>query len=371
MARASVKRLTTKTKAKTRPRMSKTVAKTVDAAAYGSEPVDITGLYLANVFNWYNYMYEDDDTRSWLFEYMKNAHYSKADIAAVKRCPKIRITRTNCTVARIINNGNQLPDDMVGRLNEQIATLIELGTKIREPDDEVHKPEISIQERVQIKIKQTITDCEEAIDNDPTFNVYDWLMGMDLSPTVAMGVRDYYADWVDDFRVDDPLATRAEKKYNDQQAKRWQSFVDDIERFINNKKVVKTRKPKAKKVKAAVDVVKTLKFQKEYPPLKIVSINPADILGAKQLWTYNTKTRKLTKFEAIGPAGIQVKGTSVIGFDVEKSLTKSIRKPELVVSSVLTAGKVALRRLIEEIKTNQTSPTGRINTDTILLRVIK
>lgn len=156
-----------------------------------------------------------------------------------------------------------------------------------------------------------------------------------------------------------------------QEEKRWMIFVGDIDRFLNNKKVTKMRKTRAKKVASAADLVKGLKYQKQFPPLKIVSINPADIVGSKQVWVYNTKTRKLTKYDAIGPSGIQVKRTTLTGFDPDKSSTKSVRKPEETINKLLAAGKVTLRKFLDELKTNETKPTGRINTDTVLLRVIK
>ena len=102
-----------------------------------------------------------------------------------------------------------------------------------------------------------------------------------------------------------------------------------------------------------------------------MSVNPAEIIGCNQLWTYNTKYKKLSRYDASGPNGIQVKGTTLIGFDVEKSLTKSVRKPEVTIQNLLSAGKVALRSIMDDLKTNVTQPNGRINTDTIILRVIK
>jgi len=102
-----------------------------------------------------------------------------------------------------------------------------------------------------------------------------------------------------------------------------------------------------------------------------VSVNPTDIIGADQLWTYNTKLKKLTKYNSLGPSGLQVKGTSIIGFDVETSSCKRLRKPDETLQKVLGAGKIALRKILEEVKTVASKPNGRINSDTILLRVIK
>jgi hypothetical protein len=151
----------------------------------------------------------------------------------------------------------------------------------------------------------------------------------------------------------------------------WQNFFSDIERYVNNKKVAKVSKPREKKAKSAVDLVKSLKYQKEDPSLKLVSVHPTELIGCVQLWTYNTKYKKLTRYDSSGPAGIRVKGTTLIGYDVETSISKGLRKPEASIQDLLGAGKVSLRKFIDEIKTVASQPNGRINQDTILLKVIK
>ena len=373
MARAAIsKKLTTKPKT-TRPRTSTAVRKSMDLKTYGSEPVDISKIGLANALNWYNYMYEPDETRSWLFDYLKKQNYTKQDIAAIRRAPKQIVSKTVCTVARILYNGNDLPDNSMAYFTRAINDALAAGKSIKEEvkEEVATKPEPTIQERTQAKIQLLLTDCEEAIDQDPNLNIYEWLTGKEATPAAANAIRDHYARWIEDFEYVDEHATRSEKKRNAERLKYWQQFTADCDRYVGNKKVAKIRKPREKKAKPAVDLVKKLKYQKEFPPLKIVSVNPADIIGANQLWTYNTKYKKLTRFDAAGPSGIQVKGATLIGFDAETSCTKSLRKPDMTIQSLLGAGKIALRKLMDDLKTNETKPTGRINTDTVLLRVIK
>lgn len=371
MARAALKKISTKVKV-VKIRKPRSVVKSIDDKYYGSEPIDITKKGLGDALNWYNYMFDQDEVRDWIFEYMKRNDFSKSDIAAVKRLPKYKITKTSCAVARIIMNGNTLDQAVLDRLNTSIAGYIAEGNQIKEEvkssSDDKSGP--TIQERTQHKIQQLITDCEEAIDNDSALNIYEWLKGKEATVQAANAIRDFYAKWLGDFEEDE-FDTRADKKRRAEQKKYWEAFVADCDRYCGNKKATKVRKPREKKVKSAVDQVSKLKYQKEFPPLKIVSVNPAEIIGCNQLWTYNTKYKKLSRFDASGPNGIQVKGTTLIGFDVEKSLTKSVRKPEVTIQNLLSAGKVALRTIMDDLKTNVTQPNGRINTDTIILRVIK
>jgi hypothetical protein len=73
----------------------------------------------------------------------------------------------------------------------------------------------------------------------------------------------------------------------------------------------------------------------------------------------------------MSPQGIQVKGTTLIGWDTELSVSKSLRKPEITIPELLKVGKVAIRSFMPELKTAASAPNGRLNEQTILLRVIK
>jgi hypothetical protein len=110
----------------------------------------------------------------------------------------------------------------------------------------------------------------------------------------------------------------------------------------------------------------------------LASINPTEIVGANELWVFNTKTRKLGKYVAqnIDPSGmaragsgLSVKGATIIGFNEELSVQKTLRKPELQLKEFKNSGKVALRKFLENINTTDTKLNGRINADTVLLKV--
>ena len=108
---------------------------------------------------------------------------------------------------------------------------------------------------------------------------------------------------------------------------------------------------------------------KSNEPLKLVSINPADIIGSKELWIFNTKTRKLGKYIAAEFNDLGVKGTTITGFDEFKSIQKTVRKPEDKLKEFKAAGKVQLRKFLEDINATDTKMNGRINEDTVLLKV--
>ena len=129
------------------------------------------------------------------------------------------------------------------------------------------------------------------------------------------------------------------------------------------------KKPRAKKAVPAEKIIGKLKFMKTNEPLKLVSINPVDIIGAGELWVYNTKSRKLGKYVAAEFNTLGVKGTSITGFDENKSICKTLRKPEEKLKEFKASGKIALRKFLDDINATDTKMTGRLNEEIILLKV--
>jgi hypothetical protein len=129
------------------------------------------------------------------------------------------------------------------------------------------------------------------------------------------------------------------------------------------------RAPRAKKAVPAEKIVAKLKYMKTNEPLKLVSVNPTDIIGASELWVYNTKNRKLGHYVATEFNVLGVKGTSLTGFDEFKSVCKTLRKPEEKLKEFKAAGKVQLRKFLDDINATDTKMNGRINEETILLKV--
>ena len=129
------------------------------------------------------------------------------------------------------------------------------------------------------------------------------------------------------------------------------------------------KKPREKKPTDKSKLVAKIKYLKQDDKLKLVSINPQDIIGAKELWVYNIKTRKLGKYVAQEYLELGVKGTSITGFSETLSVQKTLRKPEEQLKEFKAAGKVQLRKFLDEIKAVDIKLNGRINEDSVLLRV--
>jgi hypothetical protein len=132
-----------------------------------------------------------------------------------------------------------------------------------------------------------------------------------------------------------------------------------------------TRRKRKKKVKTAKQLLKYFGCQKFDPELKINSIDPEHILGAQQLWVFNTKTRKLGVYYANDDSGFTIFRKSVDNYNEKTSYSKKIRKPKEIITKVINAGKVELKHLLEDIRAVKTPIKGRVSDVVLLLRVLK
>jgi hypothetical protein len=173
--------------------------------------------------------------------------------------------------------------------------------------------------------------------------------------------------------TDDSDIKEAYSNFTKSQLKKLISYCDQV--IVDGMKLageaIKTRKPRKRKTKSADQLIAKLNYAKDFADLKITSVDPKTIIGATSLWVYNIKTRKLGVYHALDASGLNIKGSTIQNYAESKSVSKTLRKPEVTVHEVLKAGKVALRNVLNDIRAAEKPLTGRINTDTILLRVSK
>jgi hypothetical protein len=149
-------------------------------------------------------------------------------------------------------------------------------------------------------------------------------------------------------------------------------FADFVRQIVVdcNQHAVSTkaaRKPRARKAKPASVIVKKLSYMKEYPELNLKSISAEKIIGATELWVYNTATRKLIVYYGADNGYLGVSGTSITNYDVEKSSVKTIRNPEQFFKALSSTGKRAINNAWKSIRAKTSKPRSRINGDMILL----
>jgi hypothetical protein len=211
--------------------------------------------------------------------------------------------------------------------------------------------------------------------NDWTIDVYDWLTKKQATPVTSRKIRDFFkpiADEAAELIGKKPASQLVEgfknltKIQQKQRAAFYAKLIADCERFADVAKKQKT--PRRKKVVPVEKKLKGLKFQQESKEYKLVSIKPEKIIGAAELWAFNTKYRTLTVFNAAERSTLDVKGTTIINYNEATSKTYRVgRKTEQHIATALKGAKRAVSKMLEELKT--VGLQHRINENTILLRV--
>lgn len=130
------------------------------------------------------------------------------------------------------------------------------------------------------------------------------------------------------------------------------------------------RAPRKKKPVSQEKLVAKLKYKKEDTALGIVSLSPIQILGSREVWVYNTKTRKIAQYKALDERGLLVKGASLENFSSE-SAEKTVRKPAETLAEFKKASKVKLRTFLKELSTVDVPAQGKLNEHHVILRIDK
>jgi hypothetical protein len=344
---------------------------------------------------YYRTEFKASDLKPAVIKWMTSNDYPKNIIEAFKKSKDFRCNGTMGGIASCLLRGMPAvrADFNHGRnsalwLGDQIADIVE-NSKMDVEDEETEiknvVPQISIQERVREATFGMTEEIEDAIQrwqtdpdnfNPKEFKVLNLLKGKQAKAAHARIIRDFYAR--DLAELEELASGNADEQlregYSHRSKKQIRTFIEFL-REVNEactmlmQEAKVTRKPRAKKAVPADKVVAKMKYLKTFEPLKLVSINPTDILGAKELWVYNTKYRKLGRYTAAEYQELNVKGTSITGFDEVRSICKTLRKPEEKLKEFKAAGKVQLRKFLEDINATDARMNGRINEETILLKI--
>lgn len=336
--------------------------------------------FLRRSFYYYNYFYNQKDCKKYVVEWMKTTTtWNKEQIKAFERSPDRSIPMTACSLIMARRVGMTLRT----RHTEFLIKTIDSAIEQAEPEAlvetssktiEVYKP--TIQDRLSEKTSELIGELEGLYDDidNTTVKFYNWFTDNNVVQSQLSKYENVYqkrkAELEEAQLKTDPQLKEGYSHYKAADFKKHIKWIDDLLAAIEQYRDVKkaTKKARVKKAPSKEKLVSKLKYAKEDKALKIVSINPADIIGSQELWIYNTKTRKLGKYIAASYKQLTIKGTSIDGFDVDKSVCKTLRKPDEKLKEFAKAGKIQLRKFLDDIKATETKLNGRISADIVLLK---
>jgi hypothetical protein len=358
------------------------------------------------------YIHYEVDSKGWGDEIKAHikAHYDKQTVATINKLTDWRISNHShwATTAYLLRTKPDLvPKEYKTGIVKFVEGLIEQGKAVvQEKKIETKKvsvPAPSIQERITEQSKDACDAIEEWLDGFITDKKGFNPKGLDftahfatkkVSQAHARKIQKFYKSELEEARlivnnmptpqaiskIKDPvkqdLASQFREGYNHIAKKDAKAYLDALETVdgacmmvIESAKA--TRKPRIKKAPTADKLIAKLKYKDKDDKYQLTSVNPLELVNATEIWIFNIKTRKLGKYIADEYAmTMTVKGTTIVGFDELKSVQKTLRKTEDQLKEFKAAGKIKLRKFMEDIKTTDTKLNGRINADTIILKVM-
>ncbi len=359
--------------------------------------------HFQSAMEWYRLEKSIKDLKPKLVEWMHSAGYPKEDVNAIRKTKDKYLGSTMLGIAACLVKG--MPEihagfnsgkDTAQWLRKEIEKVLEAGADDLEEDDDAPKIEKitapvyvpNIQDRLREAAGQMSEEIDYAIDSwitdpesfDPkAFKIVSLLRGKGAKAAHARYIKSFYTRSHNELmelaggEADEQL--REAYRHNSRKnVKKLLEFYELImaacEQIAAEAKVMK--KPRAKKVKPAEQLVAKLKFLIKDDKLGIVSVPPAQLVGAQSAVVYNVKTRKIGYYIAKNSSGFEVKGTSLLNCS-DKSEQKTLRKPaeQLKEFKEQNTQKRVETWFEKSVKTTETKLNGRLNEDTVILKVFK
>lgn len=390
---------------KSSDRMGRLAVASQNRRSYGDEPTydRIMGWReVESAFNWYSLNCDHKDARSFLIDHLKAVGRTD-DYRLVRDCSDRRVhgfVLSGCWVARMKSLGvlfedpgywDRMLDDGLTRLREFVGR----GKDETDEDGNLVVPS----EQKAYKMKRIRKSPEERFPAEQRFDLYLSVLN-DAFDDLEAGRRFPFREHVNEHRLEreyvedmlrevtvylsslersaaDPDEHERTKRVHEtirRQLPAFQAARTELEDILGGKgerpsKVI--RRPRKSKPVSPDKLVSRMLFQREDSELGIASIDPRKLLGAQELWTYNTRYQMVTVYRAKNDNGLSVRGTTVTNFDEERSWSKKVgRRPKESVDLVMGSGKVALRKVLDSFTSKPSRPNGRINENTVMLRAL-
>jgi len=334
---------------------------------------EMSNINLMNALNWYHQNFENKDAQNFILEYAKkNKIPGRIDTSGSYL--------TLGWICRLLTNGNNIGEKgnlfITNQLKQVLVAEVQAPTVVTET-----VPTISIQERLREKIGEIAGELEGAIDEyiesdfkiekSPMALMQEKAKGMHAAKLIEI-FRKRRIEFDEVLNTDDKQIKEGYSNFTRPQLKKLIAYCDsiilDAMKIAGEAKI--NRKPRKVKKKTPEQLVSKMLYLDKFDELKLQSIPAKQIIGATQLWVYNTKYKKLGAYIAEDAGGFTVKGSCLLNYSESKSVQKAIRKPAEVLPEAMKAGKIVLRNLLGKLTTKESLLGGRINRDTILLRVL-
>jgi len=336
---------------------------------------------------WYNYFYDNKDYVPFAVDYLKDVEgWDDDKIKIFLRLPDWKIRRIG-NMAIVWSRGYKFSAALIESTAQIASDLFEEASLLEEQRIEAvkEKPKMpSIQERTRAKVLDTIyaefdtSVVDEWMDGNfkvdfPAFSLFkNFGLKGNAIPIFHSMIESGYLELKEAYDKTCPDCVEAYSHVTKGNKKKmlnvYESIFSDLDKLKDSFKA--TRKARVRVPKSNDKQVSKLNYMKEDLNSKLTSIDPVLIPGKTKLWIYNTKQGKLTEFFTDNGAGFEVVGSTLKNFDPKLSKVTKLRKPDEILPQILNKTEFQIKKVWKGLTTKIYEPTGRINKDCILMRVI-
>lgn len=381
MARAKLKKNT----------RSKVMGKTSQAIAavkvWGTETqifpehTILSDLDLGRHLAWYNNVKSNLDAKSYLLEYLQNSNDERYTL--VQKTNEKLIRPTAGWMARMITLGLTLSNQQRDTFERLVDESGRSKAVIDENSDDAKIIPIQTitKPRKILTDSDVIGDIEYALDHWRTtaFNLTQYLTERKLPSNVGRAIVNYYDPLQDEL----DLALEGKTKdlnegyarFKKTELRQYYDFVYNIihEAMAYSKK---DDKPKVRKVRQKKEIpldkkVSLLQYMQTSPNHRsIKSLDPKRIVGAKELWTFDTVSKRLIVFRSQDDKGLDLYRSSVTNYNPETSHAKKIgRSTNMILDKVFLSPRLVCKEIFDSLNNDVLEITGRVNKNTLLIKV--
>ena len=348
-------------------------------------PTDYQSEY-GKALSWYNLIADQKDCRAFLVDWFKG----DADkLKALGQISDRLLPRTYANSARIAMRGFPLTDEHKSRIWEKVEERVSKKIALIDDDAPAPEPVVKVVKKPLIVTSFIVSDVddeiEKLINGEDTRNIAQILMPYRLTDKNYLDCVDKiqpilaeFAELVEVRRLPKGQLTDSQEQLLESYAhltsmksvkdivKLLESYISDLKKSYVSKQVAKVRK---KKPKDKSKLVQNLKFLKDDAALGVTSVEPINLLNCSEVWTFDTKTRKISKYFSPVSGSITVKGASLVGFDENFSNSRLLRKPETQVKEFSELKKNDLTKWYSAVKSKSGPVRARLTSTTLILKV--
>jgi hypothetical protein len=352
-----------------------------DAASLTEEQIRLRH---ARAYSFYNYHYTVADLRKDVVEYgQAQLGWGRDEIRAFNECEDGRVGITICSWSRMMLRGAPREDSTFAeRKLEELMTHGKARLAEKQDKEQKLSRKPTVQELMAEKFQDIMGEIEGWYDAATLGEEYPsdmvaWMREQNVPQVFVNKIGAYYTPAMQELEEAKGKDADAELKgaYKHVDRARFKRITEFYQALTDALHIYGKVKSAARKARTPRPVskermVRRVKYCAEDTAVNVVSIKPTDIIGAAVLWVYNRNTRKLGKYVAAADSKqLSIKGSAIIGFDEKQSTCRTLRKPLEQLKAFQQAGKVQLRTFLESIKATPVQLNGRLNKDTLLLKV--